>query len=85
MVQSGGAVAARPLLLVPLHHVGWSCRGGVRIETGFAQRASLAEQIPARVERDLELVQAPAIAFPGIPADSRCQSSRSSATSRSIA
>src|ERR687898_47931 len=52
-----------PLLLVALHHLRTTDVGRVRVATGVAQRAPLAQEIPPLVERDLQLVEALPIAL----------------------
>src|SRR5712691_4028484 len=54
------------LLLVALDHLGPSDIGPFRFAIGVAQCASLPQQVPALVERDLQLLQPLAVAFAGI-------------------
>src|SRR5215210_1241327 len=59
------AHAVRPrdgrLLLVALHHLRPSDVGCARVATGFVQGPALAQQVPALVERDLQLFEAPSV------------------------
>src|SRR6266508_4297335 len=57
-VNGDGRPFGSPLLLVALHHLRPSDVGCVRVATGVAERAALAQQIPALVERDLHCLQA---------------------------
>jgi hypothetical protein len=55
------ARTAGRLLLVALNHVRRPHIGGVGIATRFPQRSAPAQQVPALVERDRHLSEAPAI------------------------
>jgi hypothetical protein len=44
-----------------------SSGGGVGIEVRFAQRAPLAQKVPALVERDLDLLQPLPVGLAGVP------------------
>jgi len=46
---------------VALDHLGSSDAGRSRVATGFAQGAALAQQVPALVERDFQLFEAPPV------------------------
>src|SRR6266540_3079105 len=58
----------RWLLLVALDHLGPPDVGRVRVAVRVAQRASLAQQVPALIERDLQLLQTLAVALAGVAA-----------------
>ena len=53
----------RSLLLVALDDLGPSRLSVVRITTRLTERASLAQQVPALVERDLDLLEALSVAI----------------------
>ena len=55
------------LLLIPLHDLGWSNVGHIRVTTSFPQRTSLPQQVPGLVERDLELLQAVPVVIGRVP------------------
>ena len=64
------------LLLVVLNHVGGPGLGLVRVEAGAAPRAPLAQQVPALVERDLQLLQPLAVAVASRPRRTRAATAR---------
>src|SRR5215207_6012904 len=51
----------RSLLLVAFDGLRLTNRGGARIEAGLAERASLTQQVPALVERDLDALEPPTL------------------------
>src|SRR5918996_5681133 len=60
--ENAGEVAVEAvLLLVALDHLGRSGAGRVRVASGFAQGAALAQQVPALVERDPQRTKAPPV------------------------
>jgi hypothetical protein len=66
-VNADGLALGPALLLVAFHDLRPPDVGRVRLATGLAKRTALAEQIPALVERDLQLTQALPIAVAGVP------------------
>src|SRR5205085_697700 len=58
--EKGAAVGpvVTPLLLVALDNLGRPDVGRIRVQVRVAQRAALAQQVPALVERHLQLLQA---------------------------
>ncbi len=62
-----GRLRFAPLLLVALYHFGPSDVSGAGIATGFTQRASLPQEIPALVKRHLQRLQALSVGFGRVP------------------
>src|SRR5436305_5843356 len=58
--EKGAAVGpvVTPLLLVALDNLGRPDVGRIRVQVRVAQRAALVQQVPALVERHLQLLQA---------------------------
>jgi hypothetical protein len=55
------------LLLVPFDDFRAASRRGIRVLTGVATRAALAEQVPALVEVDPQLIEPPTVGVTRFP------------------